>query len=108
MTTDLAIGVDLAEQSDQHGLVPSVKRLLDVLLVGGATATAVSLMAGLVISLIDILFFRHPNLGWADNIVRDAEAVATGHLQYGNPATGFVGLPYAPVDTFLVAGLLKI
>ena len=108
MPTDLAIEVDSADQSDQHGLVPSVKRLLDVLLVGGATATAVSLMAGLVISLIDIFFFRHPNLGWADNIVRDAEAVATGHLQYGNPATGFVGLPYAPVDTFLVAGLLKI
>ena len=108
MTTDLVIKVDSAEQSDQHRLVRSAKRLLDVILVGGATATAVSLLAGLVISLIDIFFFRHPNVGWADNIVRDAEAVATGHLQYGNPATEFVGLPYAPVDTFLVAGLLKI
>lgn len=55
-----------------------------------------------------ILFVRHPYLGFSDGIVTDAEAVATGHLQYGNPATQFVGLPYTPINTFLLAGLLKL
>jgi hypothetical protein len=85
-----------------------MRRLRDRLMVYGATATAVIFLAGLVVSLVGICFVRHPYDGWTDNLVLDAKAVATGHLQYGNPATEFVGTPYAPLFTFLFAGLLKI
>jgi hypothetical protein len=74
----------------------------------GAVATAGVLLAGLLVSLGRLLLVAHPNIGWGANILRDGEAVATGHLQYGNPAKQFVGMPYAPLDTFLIAGLLKI
>ena len=62
----------------------------------------------MVVNLVGICFVRHPFTGFSDNIVEDAKAVATGHLQYGNPATEFVGFSYTPVFTWLFAGLLKI
>ncbi len=65
-------------------------------------------LAALVINLVGICLFRHPVIGFSDNIMEDAEAVATGHLQYGNPATEFVGFQYTPVFTWLFAGLLKV
>ena len=91
----------------RHTLGPA-RRLLDRLTVYCATVTGAILLAGLVVSLVAICFVPHPNLGWSDNVALDAKAVATGHLQYGNPATEFVGLPYGPLLTFLFAGLLKI
>jgi hypothetical protein len=68
----------------------------------------VVLLVGLMLTFVGILFVRHPSLGFSSNVVADAGAVATGHLEYGNPATEFVGLPYPPVETFMLAGLLKI
>jgi hypothetical protein len=73
----------------------------------GATATAAIFLASIVINLVSICFVRHPFVGYSDNILQDAKAVATGHLQYGNPATQFVGFPYTPLFTWIVAGLLK-
>ena len=88
--------------------VGPARRLLERVLLYGSTATAVIFLAGIVVSLVGICFLRHPYDGWSDNVVLDAKAVATGHLQYGNPATQFVGEAYSPLFTFLFAGLLKI
>ena len=62
----------------------------------------------LVINFVGICLVRHPILGFSDSILTDGEAVATGHLQYGNPATQFVGFPYTPLFVWTIAGLLKI
>lgn len=74
---------------------------------GGLVAAGV-IVAPLIINLTTLLFHRHPFIGFSDNIAADAEAVATGHLQYGNPATQYTGFPYSPFYTWLVAGFLKV
>ena len=78
------------------------------LLTAGAAAAAVVFLVPLLVNLFGLLVVRHPFIGYSDNIVADSEAVATGHLQYGNPATQFVGFAYTPVFTWIVAGLLKV
>ena len=98
----------LTERSSDGGAISRRKRVLDRVLLLAATATAITFLVGLVVSLVGVLLLRHPYIGYTDNIVADAEAVATGHLQYGNPATQFVGFPYTPLFTWLFAGLLKI
>ena len=102
-----AVG-DVASQHCHRHRQGRVRRLLDRLTVYCATATGAIFLAGLVVSFVAICFVPHPNLGWSDNVALDAKAVATGHLQYGNPVTEFVGQPYGPLFTFLFAGLLRI
>ena len=106
--TNSMTGVGSTDWSDHDEVLSPARRLLDRLMVCGATATAVIFLAGLVVSLVGIWFLRHPYDRFSDNIVLDAKAVATGHLQYGNPATQYVGFVYTPLFTFLFAGLLKI
>ncbi len=108
MSTNGVTETESTEHADALRALPLARRLLDRLLVFGATAIAVIFVANLLVSLIGICFVRHPWLFYADNIVADAKAVATGHLPYGNPATQFVGYSYTPLFTFVFAGLLKI
>lgn len=108
MTTNEVTEVESREPFHDRRLVLPARRLIDRLLVYGATAAAVIFLADLVVSLVGICFLRHPWVLYSDNFVADAEAVATGHLQYGNPATQFVGFYYTPLFTFVVAGLLKL
>ncbi|MGD0380667.1 MAG: hypothetical protein ABSC30_11855 [Acidimicrobiales bacterium] len=84
------------------------RRRIERLLRYGAMASAGVFLAAVVINLVGICLFRHPVVGFSDNIMEDAQAVATGHLQYGNPATQFVGFQYTPLFTWLVAGLLRL
>lgn len=86
----------------------SPRSLINRILLCGALITATTLLTGLLVSLLTLFFVTHPYIGWGDNVVRDGEAVATGHLQFGNPATQFVGLPYSPIDSSLLAGFLKL
>lgn len=95
------------QSSDLEVIAPS-RRLIDRLLLYGAMASAGIFLAALVINLVGICLFRHPVIGFSDNIMEDAEAVATGHFQYGNPATEFVGFSYTPLFTWLLAGLLRV
>jgi len=108
MTTDGATKIESREPARSRGAHPPARRVLEQLLVLGATVTAVIFLAGLVTSLVRLFFVQHPYLGFTDTIVAGAEAVATGHFQYGNPATEYVGQGYAPLFTFLLAGLLKV
>jgi len=99
---DAQLPSELQAENDQTGT------LLHRILLYGAVVVATILLACLLLSLFGIFFVRHPDIGYSDNIVTDAEAVATGHLQYGNPATQYSGFPYTPLFTWLVAGLLRI
>ncbi len=99
--------VDPAEEQIPVPSNPSISQLERVLL-WGAVTTSVILLVPLVSAFIKIFFVRYPYIGYSDNMVADAEAVARGHLQYGNPAMQFVGTGYTPLFTWLVAGLLKI
>ena len=85
-----------------------VRRVLDWFPVLVAAATAATLLLAVIVNVVGLCLVRHPAIGYPDNILVDAEAVATGHFQYGNPATHFVGFPYTPIFSWLVAGLLKI
>ncbi|HLX87655.1 MAG TPA: hypothetical protein VKR22_04230, partial [Acidimicrobiales bacterium] len=97
-----------APPPETHAANDSARPLLHRVLLYGAVAVATILLACLLLSLLGILFARHPDIGYSDNIVTDAEAVATGHLQYGNPATQYSGFPYTPLFSWIVAGLLRI
>ena len=101
MTTNFDESTDM---SDRNRVVPVGRRLLDGVLLLGATGTAVIFLSGLVFSLVSLCFVRHPFDGWSDLVVEDAKAVATGHFQYGNPANHFVGLFYTPLFTWLFHG----
>ena len=96
------------KRSNGYRSIRSIRGLLGRITVYSATATAAIFLEGLIVSFVAICFVPHPNLGWSDNVALDAKAVATGHLQYGNPATQFVGQAYGPLFTFLFAGLLRI
>jgi len=108
MRTNNVTEIEGTHRSDRPKVAATARRFVERLLIYGSTATAVIFLAGIVVSLVGICFLRHPYDGWSENIVLDAKAVATGHLQYGNPATQFVGEAYSPLFTFLFAGLLKI
>src|SRR5271154_3711181 len=99
---------DSSEQSKRGGVATTARRVVDRILLWGAGTTAVIFLSGLVVSFVGLCFVRHPNLGWSDQVVNDAKAVATGHFQYGNPAKQFVGFVYTPLYTWAFAGLLKI
>ena len=82
--------------------------------VGGAVldavpvVTAVLLVGSLVLIAVSLLGVAHPDLGWSDITVLDAKAWTTGHLPYGDPATGFVAQLYTPLFTGIVAVLLGV
>ena len=90
------------------GFAAVVRRRLERMLSGAACVAALIFLSVLVSNLVGLLFIRHPMIGYSDNMLADAEAVATGHFQYGNPATQFVGMPYTPLFTWIVAALLRV
>jgi hypothetical protein len=108
VTTDdvLAPGSTGPSESGEDQSSPR-RRVLLLVLRYGAAGTAATFLASIAVNLISICFVRHPFVGYSDNILQDAKAVATGHVQYGNPATQYVGFPYTPLYTWVVAGLLK-
>ncbi len=69
---------------------------------------AVLLLGGVVVSAVLLFGVGHPDLGWSDLVVLDAKAWSAGHLPYGDPAAGYVGLLYTPLFTGVVALLLGV
>ena len=108
VTTQPVTDVDAPLPPGPRAANDPARPLLDRVLLCGAVVVATILLGCLLLSLFGILVVRHPNIRYSDNIITDAEAVATGHLQYGNPATQYSGFPYTPLFTWIVAGLLRI
>ncbi len=67
-------------------------------------ALAFVLMSGVVASTVSLIYQAHPDIAWSDHLMLDAKATARGHLVYGDPGRGYVGLLYTP----LYSGVLSI
>ena len=83
--------VDPAEERSPDSADSPISRLERVFFWGSSWRSGDPRSLPWLSPLIEIFFLRHPFIGYSDNMAAMPEAVATGHLQYGNPATQYVG-----------------
>ncbi|HEY3960333.1 MAG TPA: hypothetical protein VGL68_07475 [Solirubrobacteraceae bacterium] len=73
------------------------KRIACSSLVGSSLLFGVPVVLGIVVSVVRLLGFRYPYLGWATTVNSDAEELYLGHTLYQSPAHGYTGQVYTPL-----------
>ncbi len=68
----------------------------------------IPVLVSVVLSLVQLLAVRYPDLGWATTVNADAKAVFLGIPLYEDPAAGYTGLFYTPLFPGLVGVLDRI
>jgi hypothetical protein len=91
-----------------HATGRSLRRGVEVALWVVLIVFAAIVAKAVFASIWALITMAHPDPQWGYTNYNDALLLASGHLSYGDPATGYAGVLYPPLYTSVAAVLLRV